>query len=482
MAIHGLLAALVRHSQTDVDPIVVENIWVLAERFGDKETMVEIISRPGPVPAVVLTSARNRKEVNIRVAYLCRTDLDGAERMTMLSAEKRSEVFAGLLRTAKDNTALADRIVEQFRAKPTKVLAKTLLRESFEHDSIDFDCLEVVAAERNMPDWLSRSIRRVATRHQSDATKSLALAKVLPPALLAEMELTELAPDAQLVAIDRLSAFAEATYQERHWETRYTIAKTCRGLIALAAVETLDSRVIDQLDALSTAEWLEEGEKLASLLAGRKTSVTPVNDQRSEASTATGPRLAHLLQVALSGNASNANLLLGLLENTSCWALPGFEDLLSRAGGAALVKAMHVTRSDELMTLIWRQLNTNTPEGCWEFVTDSKTLVEKLINETVTQMVADNNINPYGFLGSQLTTLLGLGVTDDLVASLPFSLLNASMTYWRYNAVIEATAQQIMSLQIQHLGSDQQAWENFNHLAGDWSGSLGELLATAKTL
>jgi hypothetical protein len=296
------------------------------------------------------------------------------------------------------------------------------------------------------------------------------------------MELTELSPDAQLVAIDRLSAFAEATHQERHWETRYTIAKTCRGLITLAAVETLDSRVIDQLDALSTAEWLEEGEKLASLLAGRKTSVTPVNDQRSEASTATGPRLAHLLQVALSGNASNANLLLGLLENTSCWVLPGFDDLLSRAGGAALVKAMHVTRSDELMTLIWRQLNTNTPEGCWEFVTDSKTLVEKLINETVTQMVADNNINPYGFLGSQLTTLLGIGVTDDLVASLPFSLLNASMTYWRYNAVIEATAQQIMSLQIQYLGSDQQAWENFNHLAGDWSGSLGELLATAKTL
>lgn len=482
MAVHALLTALVQHNKEGIDPAVVENIWVLAERYNDVATMVTIVSRPGDVPAAVLDRARQRKEVEVRVAYLCRPELPGAERMELLAAEKRAEVFAGLLTTASGNAVLADRIVEQFRSKPTKVLARTLLRGRFAHDGVDFDCIKVLASERTMPDWMSRTMRQVAEKYQGDATKGEIIAEVLPIPLLVDVDLTALTPSAQGKAITRLAAYASAETGHRNWETRHAISRACRSMLVLAGVDNLDPAVADLLDPLSTCEWFEDGEKLAGLLAGRKTASGPVDDKYEEAKTATGARLYHLVQMALIANDFTSNVTLGLLENPQCLLLDEFAELIERAGGAVLVKALHATRSSELLVRIWQAHGSRTPEACWDHVADRDAVVRSLVADTVAKMVAENSTNPYGLFGSNLSFLLNLGVSNDVVASLPFATLDSGAYSWRYNVMLEAVSSQVVALQLEHLGNDQQAWENFNNLAQGWSGTLGELLSAAKSL
>lgn len=478
MPVTPLLAAVARMSDVVPGPVVTQ-IWKLAENSGDEDVMCVLAGRSEPLPSEVVERLRLRKEAVIRIQYLSRTDLTDGERATLLDGEKRSDVFAGLIAAARENEALANRLAAQFAAKPTKVLARQMLRDDFGDSTLRFECLRVLAGDKRPPDWLWHKLRTIVDENAKDAARAALLVDILPVGLLLYLDMASLDEASQLTLIDRFVGFASRDCDVNEWESRRIRNNVCRYLVAASALPGLSDAVVTALDALSTADWMDEGDRIAGALAGRRAMMNDsVDEQRLVARSASGSKLGDLMKLALVDSSSASDTLLqGLLENPSVWSHQEFPALVSNAPVACLVKAMQATRSHDLMSRLWQINERYIPDACWEHVDEPQKLNERLVFETLAR-----EDQPYR-VQSSIPSLLERGVSDEAVARLPFSVIVESTYYRRFSSpVLDAVAPQLMRLQSGSLGENPQFWENFNNLSTDWSGTLGELLEASTTL
>jgi len=481
MAVNELLAALAAIPDVVPGPVV-NQIWRLAEGSGDVSLMRVLASRTEALPPAVVERLRLRKETEVRIAYLSRSDISDAERAELLAAEKRSDVFAGLIEAAKGNEALAGRLSAQFAARPTKVLARQILRDDFGDAALHFECLKVLVGDRQMPDWLERKLERIVRGCSSDKERAATLVPLLPIPMLLSLQIGVLDEDQQLELIGRLAAFGSGGHDRSDWSRRRLLANISEYLVEASALSGLSDRVVTALDSLSSASWVYDGGRIAGALAGRRAMMGDSVDERLlVARAATGRKLDDLVKLALVECAKHStraeSLVQGLLENPAVLGHAGFRELVEGAPPACLVKAMQSTRSHDLMSLLWGISEDRIPEACWEYVDDPMALTERLLAETVARTE-----HPYRMSGL-VSILLARGVSDAAVARLPLPVLVERGYHWRTSSqVLESAAPQVVRLQIESLGENPLHWENFNVLANGWTGTLGELLAASKNL
>lgn len=479
MPVTPLLASIA--NMPDVAPAsVLTQVWRLAENSNDLDVMQDLAGRPGALPDEVVERVRLRKEAPVRIAYLSRQDLPDEERAALLGAEKRSEVFAGLIAAARENEALASRLAEQFVLKPTKLLARQMLREDFGDVDLQFECLKTLVGERNPAEWLWRKMRSIVKECASNAERSNELAGILPLDLAMHLEVSVLDEPSQLTLIGRLASRAALEYPKKTWESRRLISNVSRFLVATSALPGLPDAVVEALDILATAEWMEEGDRVAGALAGRRAVMqeSSVDEQRLAARTATGAKLDGLVRLALADNTSGSETFIqGLLENPAAWSHDSFNEVVTAASPAFLVKAVQATRSHDLMSRLWKLHHRYIPDACWEYVDDLEKLNERLVMET---LAGDHP--PYHAQGL-IASLLARGISDEALGRVPYDVVAANHYSRRYHSpVLEEIAPQLVRLQLQALGENTQYWENFNNLAADWSGTIQELLDASTNL
>lgn len=479
MPVTPLLASIA--NMPDVAPAaVIVQIWGLAENSADLALMCDLAGRPSALPDEVVARVRLRKEAPVRIAYLSRADLSDDERAALLGAEKRSEVFAGLIAAARGNEALASRLAEQFKSKPTKLLARQMLREDFGDADLRFECLRTIVGEKNPADWLWRKMRSIVVENASNVSRSTELAETLPLDLALFLDFGSLIESAQLRIIERLATRAAAEYPTKVWESRRFVSNVSNYLVAASALPGLPDTVVEALDAVATSEWINDGDRIAGALAGRRAVMqdSSVDDQRLAARSASGAKLDGLVKLALADNTSGSETFIqGLLENPLAWSHASFGDVVSSASPAFLVKAVQATRSHDLMSRLWRLGHHHIPDACWEHVDDLQGLTERLVFETLA-----NELHPYQAQGL-IASLLARGISDDALGRIPYGIIAGSHYSYRYRSpVLEEIAPQLVRLQMEALGENSQHWENFNNLAGDWSGTYRELLDASRNL
>jgi hypothetical protein len=467
------------------DPTIVEAVWRLADRLHDVSAMTELLSLREPLPAAVLESAAKRQEVAIRVAYLQRQDIDPATRIAMLTQERRSDVFAGLLDVAADDTDLADRLVEQFRSRPTKLLAKTMLRKGFRHDDVDFESLLLVIADKNQPDWLHRLIQRLVPRHYAIPEKAVRIADALPLNYLQGIDCSQSCQEFRLRLVERcVEELATAGVVTASSESRRLVSVVSAALTTFAAEPSLDSVLAGALIEAASQPWFKDGEVVLRTLSSRLASlarddageeISPVERARN----ASGTELLELLdRIRLStssrGSKGVQETVQGLLENESVACLPtDFRDVIRAAVPQTLVNAMRATGRVDLFCAIRRELGTSTPDECWKALREPDKARETLFLEALAMVGAGGRgFYPYSSVGSNLLDICRRGLTDSLVLLMPYNVLRGVIAAGGVTDVMQRT----IRLQVEHLGSNPTHWESFNTLAKDWSDSYDSLL------
>lgn len=481
MPLSPLLATMAGMPEVESSPAL-EQIWMLAETIGDVDTMHAMAERPSPLPPGVVERLRLRKEAPVRIAYLSRPDLSDDERSSLLSEEKRSDVFAGLMLAAKQNEALATRLFEQFKARPTKVLARQFLRDGVGDSSLRFECLKVLIGDRRPPDWLSRTFKKIVEENLHDHSRTSVFAEILPVSLLIHLDMAHLEPGAQVRVLERMASFASQVGERPVWEVRSLLGYVSRFFAVASTVENLSNDTVRLLDELSSSEWLVDGDQIAGALAGRRALLDDtVDEKRLRARSASGEDLEDLVRIAVLGEGpGNEPFLQGLLENPSIWDHPRFADVLGKANPALVVKAVQATKSHEFFAGLWKMGGPrHIPDACWDLVDNGEVLRERLLRETL----ATSESAPRFHVESAVLELTTRGVSDDAVGTIPYDVLGTERIYRHYQpALLKVIAPQILRLQLRELGENAQHWENFNNLSHGWSGSLMELLEASKRL
>jgi len=459
-----------------------QQIWVLAETVGDVDTMRAMAERSSPLPSGVVERLRLRKEAPVRIAYLSRPDLSDDERSALLAEEKRSDVFAGLMLAAKQNEALAARLVEQFKARPTKVLARQFLRDGVGDSSLRFECLKVLVGDHRAPDWMLRTFKKIVEENLQDRSRTSVFAEILPIGLLVHLDMSHLEAGAQVRVLERMASFASRASDRPAWEVHSMLGYISRFFAVASTVGNLSDGAVRLLDDLCSAEWLMDGDQIAGALAGRRALLDDtVDDKRLRACSASGDDLEDLMRIAVLGEGpGNEPFLQGLLENPSMWGHPRFADVLSKANPALVVKAMQTTKSHEFFVSLWKVGGQRQiPDACWDLVDNGEVLRERLLRETL----ATSESTVQFFVDGAILELTRRGVSDEAVGTLPYDALGTERIYRHYQpALLRVIAPQILRLQLRELGENTQCWENFNNLSHGWSGSLMELLEASKRL
>jgi hypothetical protein len=480
MPVTALLAAMVSIPEVD-SAAAIKQIWTLAESAGDVDVMQAIAERPSALPPEIVERLRLRKEAPVRVAYLSRPDLSEEERSSLLATEKRSDVFAGLIAAAKENESLAARLFEQFKLRPTKVLARQFLRDDLGDASLRFECLKVLVDERRPPEWLSRKFKQIIVENVQDKTRTSLLANMLPVELLVHLDVTHLEPAAQVTVLERMAARAAQVGPKPVWEERSLLNEISRFFAAAATAASLSDEAVRTLDEFSASEWLYEGDQIAGALAGRRALLDDtVDEKRLRARIATGSALEDLVHLAVVVDGpGNEPFLQGLLENPAAWEHKRFDEIIRRTNPALIVRAVQATRSHELISKLWELGgNRSVPDACWDLLPDALSLRDRLLRETL--VFAANA--PMYVVETAVQSLVSLGVSDDAVGSIPYEMFVSRIYRHYYAALLHATAAQVLRLQLRELGEDAHYWENFNNLSQGWSGTLLELLEASRRL
>jgi hypothetical protein len=260
---------------------------------------------------------------------------------------------------------------------------------------------------------------------------------------------------------------------------RRVIRQISSFLVASSALANLSDAVVNALDAVSTAAWMSDGDRIAGALAGRRAMMSDtIDDLRLRARELTGSKLDDLFELVLADRTDGSETLVqGLLENPAAWKHVQFSNLLVHVPAAFVVKAMQATRSHDLMSRLWEQNSHMLPDACWEYVDEEEMLAERLIEETLARENVAFRIQ------NSIPSLIDRGVSDAAIGRLPFSLFTDSYGYRRYSSsVLNSSVQQVVRLQMATLGENAMYWENFNNLSAGWSGSLMELLEAARNL
>ena len=483
MTVNQLLSSLAFHK--DADDTLLDNVWALAERSNDVELLVMMLEQAVRVTDQIRTAAVARKEAEVRIAYLGRVDTASEDRARLLEAERRSEVFAGLMTVAKSNADLGTRLAEQLAEKPTKVLARVVLREEFDVKDSTWIALRAVSSDKKMARPLEHKVVRAAARFASDQDRCAEMVGFLPDQVLITLEAATIPGVARLQYLERLYEIATHEAPRWDWDLRHRASRASVKILEFAQITDLASDVLVKLSELSGTKEFETAEPVAAVLAGRLALVTTGEERyRLQGLNATGADVGRLIEFALASSSSDADQVTqGLLENSATWQHPKFEELVRDASPAVIVKAMACSRSADLLVKVWPLRHQQMPEECWNFIDDRPAVIARMVADEIENIGSATDSFRWG--NHRLLDLLELGVDTSVVAALPFVAFTAGVSHyyrWSTPRIVDIVGKQVQELQREYLGSDPHLWENFNTLAASWTGSLGDLLDASRTL
>lgn len=129
--IREILVDLARTTEAPRDPIWVRGAWAQAKIWKDT-TLLALLAARLDAPQDVVTEASKMLEIDVRVAYLCRTDRETSEVREALVAERRAGVLAGFCRNSSTVATYSGIIETHITTKPTLTLAEAIIATEFE--------------------------------------------------------------------------------------------------------------------------------------------------------------------------------------------------------------------------------------------------------------------------------------------------------------------------------------------------------------
>lgn len=468
-------------SKAEIDPMYVEKVWMLAENSQDIVLMNSIL-RLAKLTPMVLTRAAARKEASLRVAYLLREDTSVDTIKSLLGPERRSDVFAGLVIACKDNKVLSDILVAKMLEKPTKILAREMIRERIADPRAQISALSVLSGDRSLPDRLitnkvSMIKNLLASSEHSSQIVTILTAKELVGGDYASLS----SQDLYALVVKLVSA---ARNDDEHKLGRYYVRYLLDSLMDIANNPNTDEKTYKYMAKLSDDVWFQTSLAESDLhsyclqfqtimsSSALAMSVSTVDEVYNKARTVKGAELAFMIDLALASKQSS--MLEGLLENPDALFADKFEEVIKTSSPTNVVVSMSRTNSPELFKAIWREKLLGTPDKCWEYLPDADAVVVDLSKSVYGSLSS----KPSYSISRDIEALFAYTAPREALANMPWSIVCNEL---RYSPVLAlATVRStLMQMQLESLGSSIEKWETFNNFASTWTETFGSLLDAA---
>lgn len=486
--IHPFFASMIAERYNDStlpDPSYMEKVWFIAERNSDVAMMCDILKSKSTTP-VILERAKLRKEEAIRIIYLLHPETDADTINSLLETERRSEVFAGLVREGKSNKVLAAILVNKILEKPTKILAREMIGIRFPDPRAQVAALKVLSGDRRLPDKIQSSKTVIIKDLLANSEYASAIIRNMTAAELVHHEYSALSgADLHNLTVKFISAASSKDYERLG---RYFMRYLIEALIQIAGNPTTESETFKLLNAVELSEWFSKAQassehssycsRLQTVMSSSTMTllVGAVDDVYRNAKGATGEELDRFMNLAIAAEKSS-NIVEGLLENPGAMGHTMVTSLIKLASPLNLAVAMERSRSTVLFKLIWREKSLGTPTKCWEFLTDPANVVLELSKEIYakvpeTQIYQSNR---------EIEALFSFIVPDQAILDMPWRVIGSNSS--RYSSALSGPVRsKIMELQLKTLGDSQDNWENFNSFALVWTDTYGALLEASATI
>lgn len=488
--LHPLFGAQIAQSGQDkLHPDIADVLWTMAETAGDTDALVTLLNNAAT--AKIRAAAVKRKEVPIRIAYLCHPQTTNDERAELLEHERRADVFAGLIQAARQDDAVKDRLAAQLKARPTKALAKAMINGGFDHAETMVSCIKLLHTTK-LSDPQTDRLHRLIRRHSKDAAWRPELIETLQVPHLLEINTEQLTAAEQARYAQKLTGWLaeHAAGGRPSWETMRTIAATERALVALCDHPDLDPDVATELMALEDAPHVsvDTRGKVSAVLCARgvttETAITGGGALVERALTANGEELERLVRYLLDSGTANQEMVEALLCNPALLTHPEAVEVMDTAQTRALRAAMNRTRSATLFRALFHVHGDTFANTSWDLLDNpQQTAIDLLVELGHTQHTKSRN-RYYGGAKEALYLLERFKDPEVLLAT-PWPVLEPLLRGWNSHHMISVIGERLQTLQRDRLGvtdADIGKWHQFGTLAGDWSGTVDELLYAAANL
>lgn len=481
--LHPILERQIENaSGQELLPEVADQLWRLAAADNNVPALVTLVTHAST--PFIRGQALLRKEAPIRVAYLCAPGTAEDERSTLLEKEKRSEVFAGLVEAASGNEKLVARLAAQFKEKPTKALAKAMLRGGFKDADTLVDATILMSNSSGVSDTLAYRMTNIVRNNATDAKRRRRMVKGLAPRFLLELapstlDSDEIEPFLDVVEPVALTALGSGVA----WDLRNQVTAARRVIVELCGHEQLSPESARRILALSENPGLDTQfrDRIGTLLLTR--GIDP--DERATSSeicdrarVAVGSDLDEIIRYATEIGESDHEVVVALLRNP---ALPHAEhagQVIGLATQRAMLAAVRDTKSIDLVKLMTEHARS-LPDGCLEHFEDPEAAAVAAINHLVSCKTTSYQAYNAHSLASDL---LQRYPTKRVISQLGWPLLHTFSRGWSGQSLVRTIHGPLQELMLEKLGTDPHHWQQFNVLAAAWDGSVEDLLATAAIL
>ena len=468
-------------SKDEIDPLYVEKVWLMAENSQDVVLMNSILKLATLTP-LVLTRAAAHKEASLRVSYLLREDTSVDTIQFLLGPERRSDVFAGLVVACKNNKVLSDILVAKMIEKPTKILAREMIRERIADPRAQIAALSVLSGDKNLPDRLISSKVTMIKNLLASSEHSSQMVTILTAKELVGGDYTSLSSKDLYALVVKLVSAARS-HDERTLG-RYYVRFMLDSLMAIANNPNTDEKTYKYMAKLSEDVWFQTALAASDLhsyclqfqtimsSSALAMSVSTVDEVYDKARTVKGAELAFMIDLALASKQSS--MLEGLLENPDALLSDKFTEVVQASSPTNVVMSMSRTNSPELFKAIWREKLSGTPDKCWEYLLDADAVVVELSKSVYSSIGS----KPTYTISRDMEALFAFTAPREALANMPWSVVCNEL---RYSPVLASAKVRntLMQMQLESLGSSIEKWETFNNFALTWTETFGSLLDAA---
>jgi hypothetical protein len=465
-------------STVALQPHTQHGIYRFATRHRDIDLLAHLAARPELEHALRATFAA-RPEPSIRVAYLSRIDVGRDELAGALAQESRSGVLAGLLNAPRSATdinfvvTLEPFVTSLLTKTPTRVLAEAVVVNDALHLDVRIGAASVLATCETLPVSVVEALRQVT---QQARTRAAAAAWATAPGMAGALRIDAL-------VMDGLDTTTRIELLHQLFDGRETVP-ACPLDVAATVLEEVDDLQQEVLGALRAAVASCDNQQ-----PGRQQRILHRIDTYSHTSNA-----EHRASIAAASiyarNASTFEDLAratdlafeldhtfvaeALVSNTT-WSPDDstLRKMLAVIPAPALMTHIRAQRDDRFTTCAYLAHTAGMVHlDRWESCED-RSDVQRAVATGLRKQWERND----GFNHSDLLTFAISCVDAAALAELPWAFFCTVATSFDVSADADWVAQAMGYAQTEL--STAPAWETFEELGKNFSGSLRELVSVA---
>lgn len=479
-------------TQRTMPDTVLRGIWALASRNHDVATLAELAGRDD-LPNDLVEAAGSSPKIALRVAYLCRRATSDDTIVELLGSENRAGVISAVISaervTASETLPARLHAVVRLRLaeRPTKTLAEAVLLLG---TSVPLD-IRVDAAHAllktggpvatNTKTSLEELLRELRT--QPDVLSGLVVtgSATLDLHVLRSMfAVPGLGTDARVALLDRMFASAAAGSQ-------LSVRGALGAVDSMLGLDDVQREVLDRAESLgqrlstASAELMKDFiDKLRSYSPSERSKLA--EQRRSMLSAASSSTDSEWLAQLCVESRSDRELAEALLENSEISSEAA--ELVTYAGPEAAARRIRRVRDDSSALAAYLAHGTAIVRlDAWQAFADP-VRAQKAVVGAFGEQCAAQGVVGHSPATRRVLELIDMGVCDEALAELPWKFVTGVCTYGPYytnRAGIRQLLQVVTDSQ-RTLGEDAAKWEAYVALAGDFSGTVGQLATVARSL